>query len=70
MGDSSSSLKGNPYYMSLNQIVSHVILIMIGIVFLGIGIKIKQHNNLLKPVFFLIGAIFLLLGIILPFLVF
>ncbi len=56
--------------MSLNQIVSHVVLIIIGIVFLGIGLKIKLQSELLKPVFYLIGAIFLLLGIILPFILF
>jgi len=56
--------------MSLNQIVSHIILIIVGIVFLGIGMKIKQQSDLLKPAFYLVGVIFLLLGVILPFLVF
>jgi sulfite exporter TauE/SafE len=56
--------------MSLNQIVAHIILIIIGIIFIGIGMKIKQLNDFLKPVFYLIGIIFLLLGLILPFMLF
>jgi pilus assembly protein TadC len=56
--------------MNLNQLLFHLILIVIGVVFLGIGIKIKQQNGLLKPVFYIIGVVFLLLGVILPFLLF
>ena len=41
-----------------------------GIIFLAIGIKIKWQRDLLSPVFYLIGVIFLLLGLILPFLLF
>jgi len=65
-----SSLKGNPYYMSLNQLVFHIILIVVGIIFLGIGMKIRLQGVLLKPVFYVIGVIFLLLGLIFPFLMF
>jgi len=43
---------------------------MIGIVFLGMGMKIRVQGVLLKPVFYVIGVIFLLLGLILPFLMF
>jgi len=65
-----SSLKGNPYYMSLNQLLFHIILIVVGIIFLGIGMKIRLQGVLLKPVFYVVGVIFLLLGLIFPFLMF
>ena len=56
--------------MNMNQIVFHVILIIMGIIFLGIGMRIKWQSELLRPVFYMIGVVFLLLGLFLPFLLF
>lgn len=56
--------------MNMNQIVFHVILIIMGIIFFGIGMRIKWQSDLLRPVFYMIGVVFLLLGLFLPFLLF